>query len=87
MNAKILFLFSFLPVGWIAVLAISYYAKFDPVWLGVLRELITIPIILGAFGLLILSFIVWVKERFSIRSFAFYALFLLGVSLTLLFTS
>lgn len=67
------------------MLALTYYAKFDAVWLGILREILTIPIILGAFILLVLSVIAWRSDRFSLRSYAFYAILLIVVTHALLF--
>lgn len=85
MKPKILFILSFIPGLWMGVLLLAYYTSFDPVWLGVLREILTIPIILGAFVLLVLSVIAWRKDRFSVRSFAFYAILLIVVTFTVLF--
>lgn len=85
MKPKNLFLLSLIPTFWIGVLALNYYANFDPEWFGVLRELLTIPVILGASVLLVLSLISWRKDGFSVRSLAFYAILLLVVSHTLLF--
>ena len=85
MKPKILFLLSLIPTFWIGMLALTYYANFNPVWFGVLGELLTIPIILGALILLVLSIIAWRKERFSVRSLAFFAILLIVISHTLLF--
>jgi tetrahydromethanopterin S-methyltransferase subunit E len=80
MKSKTLFLLSIIPTAWIGVLALVYYTKFNPVWFGILRESITIPILFGAIILLVLSVIAWRKEKFAIQSYAFYAILLIVIS-------
>jgi hypothetical protein len=87
MKPKILFLLSFIPAVWIGVLGLAYFISFNPVWFGVLVELITIPIIAGGIALLVLSLIAWRKDRFSLRSYALYGILLIAVSYTLLFSN
>ncbi len=80
MKSKTLFLLSIIPTAWIGVLALVYYTKFNPVWFGILRESITIPILLGAIVLLVLSIMAWRKDKFAIQSYAFYAILLIFIS-------
>jgi len=52
-------------------------------WLGAVYELLWVFMLLGLFALPVISFIYWIKTKFSFRSLYFYS-FILSVS-TILF--
>lgn len=87
MRSKTLFFLSFIPAVWIVLLATTYYAKFDSVGLGVVRELFTIPLLLGGLFVFGMSLVAWKREKFVLRSFAFYALLILFTSYLFLLLS
>lgn len=78
---RVVFLFSLLAFAYFSLLIITSQLKWDPVFLGVVRELVTLPAIVGVLVLLVLSGMAFVKGNFKVRSFAFYSL--LVVLLTL----
>lgn len=71
---KLIFLFSLGAFAYFSLLIISSQLKWDPVLLGVVRELVTLPAIVGVLVLLTLSAMAFVKGNFNVRSFAFYSL-------------
>ncbi|MFM7712880.1 MAG: hypothetical protein ACKO7A_09180 [Microcystis sp.] len=87
MRTKTLFLLSLLPAVWIVLLATSYYTKVDSVGFGVVRELFTIPFLLGGLVVFGMSIVAWKREKFALRSFALYALLILFTSYLFLFLS
>lgn len=71
---KVVFLFSLVAFAYFTLLIITSQLKWDPVFLGIVRELVTLPAIVGLLVLLVLSAMAFVKGNFRIRSFAFYSL-------------
>jgi hypothetical protein len=79
---KVLFLFSLLAFVYFVVLIVTSRLKWDPVFLGVVRELVTLPAVLGVLVLLVLSGMAFIKGNFKMGSFAFYALVVVVLTLT-----
>lgn len=50
----------------------TYVLKSDFVLIGVFQELITIPITLGQFAIVVISAILWAKESFRAQGYAFW---------------
>jgi hypothetical protein len=78
---KVVFLFSLLVFAYFSLLILSSQLKWDPVFLGVLRELVTLPAIVGVLVLLVLSAMAFVKGNFKVNSFAFYSLLLVVLTI------
>lgn len=79
---KVLFLFSLLAFAYFAVLIVTSRLQWDPVFLGVVREMLTLPAVLGVLVLLALSGMAFVKANFKLGSFAFYALVVVVLTIT-----
>ena len=74
---KLVFLFSGLLFGYFSVLVLASQFRYDPVLLGVVRELVTLPAIGGLLVLLVLSIRTIAKEGLKLNSLSFYSLLLL----------
>lgn len=79
---KVVFLFSLLAFAYFSFLIIASRLKWDPVFLGVICELVTLPAMVGVLALLVLSAMAFVKGNFRINSFAFYALLVVVLTIT-----
>jgi hypothetical protein len=79
---KILFLFSLLAFAYFTLLIVTSRLKWEPVFLGVVRELVTLPAVLGVLLLLALSGMAFIKGDFKLGSFAFYALVVVVLTIT-----
>jgi len=77
----ILSLFVFL---YFAFLILIYELKYDAVIIGVFREMLTIPFMVLLLILLVLSTITFIKEKFKIKSYAFYSLIILLFTLSIM---
>ncbi len=60
------------------------YAQFDHVIIGVVVELVTLPLILLLISTLILSSYLWFKEKFSFKSRNFYSFLINTLAATML---
>lgn len=81
---KLVFLFSLLAFAYFSLLIITSQLKWDPVFLGVVRELVTLPAIVGVLVLLTLSGMAFVKGNFKVRSFAFYSLIVVVLTIAVM---
>ena len=81
---KLVFLFSLGAFAYFMLLIITSQLKWDPVFLGVVRELVTLPAIVGVLVLLALSGMAFVKGNFKVRSFAFYALLVVVLTIAVM---
>lgn len=69
----VLFHISWLSALYFILLCLNTYViKSDFVLIGVVQELITIPIILGQFVIAVVSAISWVKEDFGKKGYVFW---------------
>lgn len=81
---KLVFLFSLLAFAYFSLLIITSQLRWDPVFLGVVRELVTLPAIVGVLVLLTLSCMAFVKGNFKVRSFAFYSLIVVVLTIAVM---
>lgn len=79
---KVVFVLSLLAFAYFSLLIVTSQLKWDPVFLGVVRELVTLPAILGVLVLLVLSGMAFVKGNFRVHSFAFYSLLVVVLTIT-----
>jgi hypothetical protein len=79
---KVVFLFSLLAFAYFSLLIVTSQLKWDPVLLGVVRELVTLPAIMGVMILLVLSGMAFIKGNFKVNSFAFYSLLVVVLTIT-----
>lgn len=81
---RLVFLFSLLVFVYFSLLIVSNQLNYNPVFLGVVRELVTLPAIAGVLVLLALSVIAFVKGNFRLLSFPFYSLLLLALTIAVM---
>lgn len=81
---KLVFLFSLLAFTYFSLLILTSQLQYNPVFLGVVRELVTLPAIVGVMVLLALSGMAFVKGNFRINTFPFYSLLLLALTITVM---
>jgi hypothetical protein len=79
---KVVFLFSLLAFVYFTLLIVTSQLNWDPVLLGVVREMITLPAVIGLLVLLVLSGMAFVKGNFKVNSFAFYSLLVVMLTIT-----
>ncbi|MEJ7643926.1 MAG: hypothetical protein WKF87_05000 [Chryseolinea sp.] len=85
MKTRSIFLLSLIPTFWTGVFALAYRTGYYSTWFGVVGELITVPLTIGAAVLLVMSFISWRREKFAVSSLALYAMLLIVFSHAFLF--
>lgn len=81
---KVVFLFSLVAFAYFTLLIITSQLKWEPVFFGLIRELVTLPAIVGLLALLVLSGMAFVKGNFRVRSFAFYSLVIVVLTMATL---
>ncbi|SKB71095.1 hypothetical protein SAMN05660776_2632 [Salegentibacter holothuriorum] len=83
LSSKRLFYISLFIVGYFGFLYLNYHLfKLNYILLGVVMEMITIPLALAQFILLIISFRYWRKEHFRIKNYSFWAFLILLLNCT-----
>lgn len=81
---KLVFLFSLGAFAYFTLLIITAQLKWNPGFLGVVRELVTLPAVVGVLVLLALSAMAFVKRNFKVRSFAFYSLLVVVLTIAVM---
>lgn len=88
LTGKKIFFVSMGVVGYFCVLCLNAnILKSDSIFMGVLQELLTLPLMLFQLVLLFLSILQCIKDKFRVTTYSFWSLFILLASNLFIFIS
>lgn len=80
-NIKFLFYISLVLLGYFSLLYLNgYIIKSDSFVIEFLQELLTVPMLLIELVLFFLALVLWVRDKFSVKSYSFWTFLIVFIS-------